>query len=480
MSKTALFLPDASIHYPGNTLSLKLKDLRNYIGIWAAVVFVIARASSGTAATLGNRHGPANLVIIKSGKERGASPEAGPENERVSTFARCLYTVVLLAGMLCPGFLGGVALAAEISVSSTHELVKAIRDANASGGNRRIVLDDGVYSLDSNLRITAPGIAIVGRSGDPASVTIEGDKMAPDARVTILITVSADRFELEGITLQKARYHLIQVKGEHDADNVNIRNCVLRDSYQQLLKVTTNQLDDAIASDNGRIENCVFEYSAGVGPQYYIGGIDAHGARNWVVADNTFRNIISPGNSVAEHAVHFWDDSAHNMVERNLIRNCDRGIGFGMGKRGNTGGVIRNNMIYHSKSAGRFADVGISIENSPETQIYNNTIFQEHRYPNAIEYRFERTNGVLIANNLTNRRIASRAGASGTVASNITDVSAEAFIDSSKGNLHLLPSATRIIGSGEMIENLTVDFDGDSRPMGRGVDVGADEVPNPE
>ena len=70
-----------------------------------------------------------------------------------------------------------------------------------------------------------------------------------------------------------------------------------------------------------------------------------------------------------------------------------------------------------------FADVGIGVESAPQAQIYNNTIYQEHGYPNAIEYRFPQTAGVLIANNLTNRAITSREGASGTGSASVASSS---------------------------------------------------------
>lgn len=40
-----------------------------------------------------------------------------------------------------------------------------------------------------------------------------------------------------------------------------------------MLKVTGDK-SAGYYPDKGKIENCVFEYRAGIGPQFYIGGID--------------------------------------------------------------------------------------------------------------------------------------------------------------------------------------------------------------
>jgi hypothetical protein len=210
---------------------------------------------------------------------------------------------------------------------------------------------------------------------------------------------------------------LIQIAGEQDADFPTLRNCVLQDGFEQLLKVSYNR-NTKVSSDNGLIDNCEFVYTAGIGPQYYIGGIDVHGGHNWVVRRSLFRGIASPGTRVAEHAIHFWNNTKDTLVEDNIIINCDRGIGFGMTNRPNLGGVIQNNLILHTSNKHPNADVGIILEESPHTKILNNNIYLEHSYNNAIEYRFPSTVNVEIRGNLTNKAIRKRDGASAKLTKN--------------------------------------------------------------
>src|SRR5690606_3816565 len=177
-------------------------------------------------------------------------------------------------------------------------------------------------------------------------VTIQGDAMSAGARVGNVIRVAGQGFTLQHLTVARSRYHLIQIVGEEDADGAVIRDCIMRDAYEQMIKISLDVGNPGDSADNGLVENCLFEYTAGIGPQYYIGGVDAHGAKNWVIRGNTFRDIKSPTTEVAEHAIHFWTNSADTLVEGNLIIDCDRGIGFGLGDRGHVRGIIRNNMVY--------------------------------------------------------------------------------------------------------------------------------------
>lgn len=363
--------------------------------------------------------------------------------------------------------------AQTVTVGTAVDLQNALTAANARGGNTTIVLQDGTYTLSATLNVTASDITITGQSEVRENVIVQGDAMSATAAIGNLIRVAANNFKVSNLTLQKSRWHLIQIAGEAGASGPVVSNVVFRDAYQQLLKVSVNQANYAMTADNGLVEKSLFEYTAGIGPEYYIGGVDLHGGKNWVIRDNTFRSIISPATAVSEFAIHVWDRSANALVEKNLIINCDRGIGFGLGVKGNTGGIIRNNMIYHAANDGQFADANIELATSPGTKVYNNSVYSVSGYPNSIEYRFAATTGVLIKNNLTNGLITSRDGATGTVGSNVTKAISSWFVNAGQGDLHLATNNPAVAG-GQPVAGLIDDFDGDPRPQ-NGVDVGADQ-----
>lgn len=388
--------------------------------------------------------------------------------------------------LLCVVFLGAALLIGRIDfaasqtttipVNTAAALQNAVANANSLGGNVTITLANGTYSLTDTLYVNAPNVTISGLSGDRTQVVIQGDAMSANAVIKNLIRVAASNVTVQNLTLQRSGWHLLQIVGESNADSPVVRNVVFRDAYQQMLKVTTdNPTAPTQGSDNGLVENSLFEYSAGIGPQYYIGGIDAHNAKNWVVRNNAFRNIASPNTSVAEFAIHFWSSSANNLIEKNLIVNCDRGIGFGLEGRPNSAGIIRNNMIYHANNGAPYADVAIALTESPNTQVYNNTIYLEHSFQWAIEYRYSATSGVTIVNNLANRPVQQRDGASGTVTKNIANAAASSFINPSTGNLHLASAVASVVDAGQTVAGLTDDYDGQARPQGAGIDIGADE-----
>lgn len=388
-----------------------------------------------------------------------------------------LCCALFLAAVACSNIASAEQRA--IDVRTARELELAVTAANRSGGHVVIRLADGIYSLLHTLYVRAPYVTLEGSAGARAGVIVQGDGMSPSAGIGDLLLVAGSHFELRDMTLRRSRWHLIQIAGNEGAQAPVIRDCILQNAYEQMIKVSINRRRPQITSNDGLVEHCTFEYTAGIGPQYYIGGIDAHGAKRWIVRDNVFRNIASPSRSVAEFAVHFWDGSADDIVERNLMINCDRGIGFGLNHDANRGGVIRNNVIYHAPDTGAFADVGIALADSPGSQVYNNTVFLESAYPSAIEYRFPSTREVLIENNLTNRAITARNGATGVVLGNVEDAAADWFVDTGKGDLHLASRVAGVVEAGRPVPGLREDFDGQRRPDGLPPDIGADQWSRP-
>lgn len=361
------------------------------------------------------------------------------------------------------------------NVSNTSELIDAINLANSGGGNRTILIANGTYQIASTSwypYITASNVVFRSASGNRDSVIICGAGMAdvsPDVECGFYIV--GDNVTIADLTVKNVGNHGIAADGT--SQNVTVYNVRFQDTYEQMFKGTNS----GTGSVNGLIQCCLFEYTAGIGPQYYIGGIDIHEGSGWVVQDNVFRYIMSPTAVLAEHAIHFWDNTSNNTVERNLIINCDRGIGFGLGTSGNTGGIIRNNMIYNN-GVGSNTDVGIGLETSPGTRVYNNTVYIVG-YPNPIEYRFAATSGVDITNNITNADIAARDGATGSLATNVTNAQSSWFVDLANGNLRLNGVIPTVSDAGtDLSAYVSDDIDKTSRPMGTAFDIGAFENSN--
>jgi hypothetical protein len=318
----------------------------------------------------------------------------------------------------CPDFdQGDINYGANsVTVGNASELAEAVWAANYYGGAKEIILLDGVYTLDDMLWVETDGVTVYSQSGDREAVILEGHGMYGD--VSHIFNVAGSNFTARDLTLRNVANHAVQTQPV--ADSITLSNLHILDTGEQMVKVAFDFSQPEIHTDGGIMENCLLEYSLGVGPQYYIGGIDAHAAHDWVVRGNTFIGIQSPSDSVAEHAIHFWSGSTNTLVENNIVINCDRGIGFGLGYRGHFGGIIRGNQIYHD-AIGEFADVGIGLESASGAQVYDNIIRMEQAYPNAIEYRFPETFDVAIYNNTVNRNIVSRDGGMAEVYGNRYD-----------------------------------------------------------
>lgn len=354
------------------------------------------------------------------------------------------------------------------TVSTVLEFRSAINSANASGGNKTILIENGTYQVASTTSypyITASNLVIRSLSGNRDSVILTGNGMVDVAPGTeIGLYAVGDSITIADLTIRDVGNHGIAVTGEY----LYVHNVKIQNTFEQMLKGNGS----GGGADSGKVQCSLFEYTAGIGPQWYIGGLDIHDGDDWIVRNNVFKDIESPSVALAEHAVHFWKNSSDNIVERNVIINCDRGIGFGLGSSANDGGVIKNNMIFND-GTGIFDDVGIGLETSPNTRVYNNTILID--YANAIEYRFIETTNVEIVNNLTNKIIKARNGATATLITNYTSAEDSMFVDPASGDLRLVLYDPAAVDLGTNLANVIVDVDQTPRPQGVTFDIGAHE-----
>jgi len=383
-----------------------------------------------------------------------------------------LPLLLLLLGALSTSTAG-----ADIVVNTVAQLVNAVNNTQ-TGGDQTILIADGTYLLNGNyLRLAVDDITVRSQSGKRDRVILDGNY-----QTTEIFQVVASGATIADLTLKRAYDHPIHVMATStdNVENTLISNVHIIDPGQQAIKINPDAARTHFVN-NGRITSCLIELTdSGRAKVWerngscYTGGVDAHQAEDWIIEDNKIRGFWCAA-GLAEHGVHFWSDSSGTLVQRNLIIDCDRGIGFGLGSSGHSGGIIRNNMIYHGENHG-VSDVGIGLESASDAQVYNNTIFHEHGYPNGIEYRFTASNNLTIVNNLTNRSITSRNGGTATlISNNVNNAAVDWFTDATNGDLHLGSERDEVTDTALAVSSLVDDFDGQSRPQGTGPDIGADE-----
>jgi hypothetical protein len=357
-----------------------------------------------------------------------------------------------------------------------------------------ILLANGTYRLPSTLNVSTPGVTIRSLSGRPEAVVIDGRYATGD-----LVAVAANDVRIAEVTLTRASYHLVHVVPPNAGPTirrVRLHRLRLVDGAEQFVKINPNAARTAFV-DAGRVECSSFRLTdrgrAHVPSNFlpcYTGGIDAHGARGWIVRLNRFEHIrCGPGKGLAEHAVHFWTGSRDTLVERNTIVDCARGIGFGLGDKtdwarrypdaagagyvGHYGGIIRNNVVVATRPG---MDTGIGLEQAQAARVYHNTVYAGPRasgYFSSLDYRFPNTTAD-IRNNLVTR-ITARDGATGRLARNVQSVPTGWFRNPTRLDFHLSRAAVGAIDRGVALRAAGLDIDGRPHSVGR-PDLGADEA----
>jgi hypothetical protein len=368
-----------------------------------------------------------------------------------------------------------------VNVSTEAQLQSAV--ANLTSGTT-VMIAPGIYHLSQSLFIKGSfsDVVIRGSSNHRDDTVIEGLGVTNSGiEYGMWVGGNLQRLTIANLTIREVYTHPLIFNSLNGAmpQSPRIYNVHLINGGQQLMKV--NPGDGNAGSNDGVIEYSLFEYSP-MSRDWYANAIQVLAGANWIIRNNLIR---PPSGAQAGPAVLSWFGATNTTVEGNTFINCQREISLGLIDRNatssppatydNTGGIIRNNFIYRDASV-EGGDVAIGVFDSPNTKVLNNTIYIAGSYPNAVEYRFPQSTGVLIVNNLTNKAITSREGATATVTNNHTAATLSMFINAPIGDLRLVVGATAAIDKAVLHVDVPTDWEGNARPSGAAPDLGAHEL----
>jgi hypothetical protein len=409
---------------------------------------------------------------------------------------RVVFAAILLAVFLRPAPAEGQTSRCQplaspapgaTTVATAPALAEAVRQATPGS---TILLADGTYRLRWALILRATGVTIRSASGNARAVVIDGGYEANE-----LIAIEASGVTVANLTMTHAVDHLVHLVPAPRSSIRDVRLSGLRliDAGEQFIKANPDAgrsafVDDTIVEcsefelteqGRGRVE------SLG-GTSCYTGGIDVHASRGWAIRFNRFEGLFCRTGFLSEHAVHFWQNARDTVVENNVIVNCARGIGFGLGEANprarqwddlevagyvdHLGGVIRNNVIYANIPE---YDTGIGLEQARDVRVLHNTVFAGPGATKAfssIDLRFANTRAA-VHNNLVNN-ITRRSEPTVTATHNLERASAADFVDAGRLDFHLR-AGSKAIDAGLVLDDGGADVDG--TPRGPRPDIGAYE-----
>ncbi len=367
----------------------------------------------------------------------------------------------------------------------------------AAASGTTILLHDGLYDMsggDAGYRLVfdTPDVALRSASGDRDAVVLDGAYGTNE-----LLSIHASDVTIADLTLARAYDHPIHISGTpgHPISGILIHGVRVVDPGQQAIKI--NPSGDGYV-DDGTIECSAVELTdagrAEIRDNCYTGGIDAHQAWGWTLRRNYVAGFWCD-TGLSEHGIHFWRGSRDTVVEENVIVDCARGVGFGLGASG-TGrvydddpypgvgylghidGIIRNNFIA-AGDPGLFGsqdgfDTGIGLEQARGAVVAHNTVASTSPpRSSSIEWRFGNTLAEVF-NNLVSESLLPRDGGQATLDGNLDYCPLSWLTDVAGGDLHLTAGAGAV-DAGTPLDPGLADTDIDLETRDAEPDVGADE-----
>ena len=367
--------------------------------------------------------------------------------------------------------------------------------ASAASG-ATVLLEDGTYLMQAQRERAAhpdhqaahPALRLrAARHGHPRRRVRDARRSSPAPRATSPSPTSPSR--ARSITRHPRRLRRRRRHPAHAPLQPRARR-----RGEQFVKVNSDGARHYV--DDGRLECCspradrrrAARTSRPRRTGCYTGGIDGHDARGWTVRDNHFEGIYCETGRSPSTRVHFWTGSRDTLVERNVILDCARGVGFGLGDTGtgrdypdepypgvgylgHVDGIIRNNLIHAGSAAAPCFDTGIELTQARGVKVLHNTVASKPTF-SSIDYRWANTVAI-IRNNLTSK-ITERDGAAGTVDHNLESAATTLFVNAASADYHLAAAATAAIDKGVAVPEAGLDLDGKAHDVGL-PDLGAYE-----
>ncbi len=403
------------------------------------------------------------------------------------TRCSCLIMVPIICLLVLPSLAAG----RVVNVATTADMQNAVR--NAWSGDE-IIIAPGTYQPTVYLTISANNVTVRGATGDPADVVIRGAGMNvnPGNGPREGFALYADDITIRDLTVAEYYYHAIHFGV--GADRMHIDNVVTRNNGQQHIKGAKPNVGGII--ENTLCEQTYVRTNEPNDPRGYdyVGGIDLHGGRDFIIRDTMVRNIMGAGGD-ADGSIFAWNESANVTVERCIVIGGNRGICFGNNSGGRygydvDGGIIRNCFVYARTGATPDpnqpwlgdADIGIDLAFVRNVKVYHNTIWtNSDGYGRTVQFydSWSLPNVNLdLSRNIIRGNIRDWTGGRYTASDNITGGTARAnwFVDAANADFHLTRNAVGAIDQVAALADVPTDIDGHPRPLGLAADIGADEL----
>jgi len=383
-------------------------------------------------------------------------------------------------------FVGVLAVAAAVLVVAANAPatvwnVATLGELNTAmgglGNGDEVIIAPGTYNLGHGFGVSAPNVTIRGLTGNRDDVVLYGGGMNNQYGVYEGIQLYGDGGTLKDLTLEGFYHHAVH--WQPGADYWTVSNVKTLNIGEHHMKAGTGSPDAVVGSI---VEGCLLQQTQvrqnGLPnrPDDYLGGLDALGATDWIVRDNVAIDINAATFGLGDPGIFMWQYIDNAVIERNVVINCNKGIGLGNPASTNpsTDCIIRNNFILRGN------DIGLELCSAQNAKIYNNTIYS----PSAGYFRTVHLYGGNTVNvdsryNIIRGQIF-RNGANWSETGNIVDTVGTVvvpgwFVDAAAGDFHLTASAVAAIDGALTLAEVPDDIDGHSRPVGDFPDVGADE-----